>query len=260
MTEGVKSAVRVIELFEYFDRIQRESSVMEIARALQIPQSSTSALLRSLVQVGYLSQDAQRKSFVPTPKLTRLGSWVAPVITPDSAVVAMMNELGARTGETIILGGIIGDVVRYLHVVPATTAMRLHVGPDTTRPVVTSGIGRLLLSLLPPERVRLAVQRHNAARRGEPGRASLPMVLRDLATLRNQGFCVSINRVTPGAGVVAVPLPCRDGEPQLALGIGGLASTIERDRDRLVRLMRQAIAAHLGGGRVRAASGAGSAA
>src|SRR5437764_665549 len=203
MSDGVKSAVRVVELFEYFDRIQRESSVMEIARALKIPQSSTSALVRSLVQVGYLTHDRQRKTFVPTPRLTRLGSWVAPAITPDSEVIALMNELGERTGETIILGALAGEVVRYIHVVPATTAMRLHVGADTARPIVTSGVGRLLLSLLPPERVREIVQRHNASRRGEQGRVSLAVVMRDMATIRTQRFCVSINRITPGAGVVA---------------------------------------------------------
>jgi IclR family transcriptional regulator, acetate operon repressor len=249
MTEGVKSAVRVVELFEYFDRIQRDSSVMEIARALGIPQSSTSALLRSLVQVGYLAQDAQRRTFVPTARLTRLGSWVAPAITPDSDVIALMNELGARTGETIILGAITGDFVRYLHVVPATTAMRLHVGADTERPIVTSGIGRMLLAQLPPERVREIVQRHLASHRGEQGRVTLAGVMRDLATIRAQRYCISVNRITPGAGVIAVALPHTQAAPQLALGIGGLAASMERERDRLVRLMRQAIASHLGGAR-----------
>jgi IclR family acetate operon transcriptional repressor len=253
MTEGVKSAVRVVELFEFFDRIQRESSVMEIARALHIPQSSTSALLRSLVQVGYLSQDAQRKTFVPTYKLTRLGSWVAPAITPDSAVIALMNELGARTGETIILGALAADAVRYIHVVPATTAMRLHVGTDTERPIVTSGIGRMLLAQLPPERVREIVQRHVATHRGEQARITLAAVLRDLAAIRAQRHCISVNRITPGAGVVAVALPDRGAGAPLALGIGGLAGTMERERERLVRLMRYAIASHLGGGRHAAA-------
>lgn len=255
MAEGVKSAVRVVELFEYFDRIQRGSSVMEIARALDIPQSSTSALLRSLVQLGYLDQDAGRKSFVPTPRLTRLGSWVAPAITPASEVIALMNELGERTGETIILGAIAGDVVRYIHVVPATTAMRLHVGPDTARPIVASGLGRLLLSMLPTERIREIVQRHVAAHPRDPARPALPQVMRDLSRIRAQRYCISVNRITPGAGVVAVPLPVQEGGPQLALGIGGLAMTMERDRERLVRLMRQGIATHLGGRRAAAAQG-----
>ena len=49
----VKSAARVLAILEYFDDLQRPSTVTEIAEELTYPQSSTSALLRSLVSMGY---------------------------------------------------------------------------------------------------------------------------------------------------------------------------------------------------------------
>jgi len=45
----VKSAVRVLEVLKYFDSIQREASVTEVARALGYPVSSTSVLLPRVV-------------------------------------------------------------------------------------------------------------------------------------------------------------------------------------------------------------------
>ena len=61
MHPTVKSAARVFEVLEYFDRIRRAATVMEIARTLDYPQSSTSVLLRSMVELGYLEQDPARR-------------------------------------------------------------------------------------------------------------------------------------------------------------------------------------------------------
>ncbi len=61
---------------------------------------------------------------------------------PGGPVLSMMDELGAATGEAIILAIPSGITVRYVHVVPATKPMRLHVGPGDVRPMALSGIGR----------------------------------------------------------------------------------------------------------------------
>ncbi len=42
----VKSAGRVLQIFEFFDEVRREANVVEICATLGYPQSSTSALLR----------------------------------------------------------------------------------------------------------------------------------------------------------------------------------------------------------------------
>ena len=49
-----KIARRVIEVLEYFDDNHREATVMDIVRRYNRPQSSTSELLSSLVDLGLL--------------------------------------------------------------------------------------------------------------------------------------------------------------------------------------------------------------
>jgi len=79
MNSPVKSAARVLEVFECFDRVQRPASVTEIARVLGYPQSSTSELLRSLVAPGYLeSEPEDRRSCSPTARLPLPGAWLQP--------------------------------------------------------------------------------------------------------------------------------------------------------------------------------------
>lgn len=247
MARTVKSAVRVLEVLELFDRLQREASVGEIARELGYPISSTSMLLSNLLERGYLRHGADQRSYFPTPRVTVLGSWVEPLLHPNAEVMRMMADVGEATGETIILAAPTRDQAQYLHVVPATATMRMHVGPGTMRPLVASGLGRILLSTMPEEKVRQLVMRHNNGPLVEQeGRVSLAALQRELSAIRARGYSVVLRGVTPGAGLVGMLLPLELGGLPLAVGIGGWAREMRVRQDEYVQLLRAAVKRHLG--------------
>lgn len=246
MARTVKSAVRVLEVLELFDRLQREVSVSEVASELGYPVSSTSMLLANLLERGYLRHGADRRSYFPTPRVTVLGSWIEPLLQPQAEVMRMMAELGEATGETIILAAPVRDQAQYLYVVPATTTMRMHVGPGTMRPLVASGLGRILLSTMPDDRVRQLVMRHNDGPLApEAGRVSLAALSRELAGIRSRGHSVVLRGVTPGAGLVGMLLPLELSGLPLAVGIGGWAREMRTRQQEYVRLLRDAVDRHL---------------
>ena len=80
MKEGVlvtvKSAQRVLEVLEYFAATRDPATVAEVSRQLAFPQSSTSMLLSSLETLGYLTYDADDRTFRPTVRVMLLGSWI----------------------------------------------------------------------------------------------------------------------------------------------------------------------------------------
>lgn len=246
MARTVKSAVRVLEVLELFDRLQREASVGEIARELGYPISSTSMLLASLMERGYLRHGADQRSYFPTPRVTVLGSWVEPLLTPHAEVMRMMVELGEATGETIILAAPTRDQAQYLHVVPATTTMRMHVGPGTMRPLLACGLGRVLLSTMPEEKIRQLVMRHNGGPLApQEGRVSLAALQRELSGIRARGYAVVLRGVTPGAGLVGMVLPMDLGGLPLAIGIGGWAREMRARQQEYIDLLRDAVDRHL---------------
>jgi DNA-binding IclR family transcriptional regulator len=243
----VKSATRVLEVLEYFDRVHRAATVTEVARALKYPQSSTSVLIRSLVTLGYLEASPEDwRAYRPTARVTLLGAWIEPQLAAGGPVLQMMNELGEETGDLVILGMPQHGVVRYIHTVPATKPMRLHNAPGTIRPMATSGLGRLFMSTMDDERVREIVARHNASVEDPALQLTLAAVKRDLATIRAQGYAMSVDRVTPGAGVVAVLLAVSHGDAPLAVAIGGWSKSIKESCESYVQLMRKAIRRRLG--------------
>lgn len=70
----VKSAGRVLQIFEIFAQNKRAMRITEIAEKLEIPQSSASLLVKTLMQNGYLDYSARGRSVQPTMRLTLLGS------------------------------------------------------------------------------------------------------------------------------------------------------------------------------------------
>lgn len=242
---SVKSAVRVLEILEFFDRRRREATVKEIAQELDYPQSSTSVLLQTLTSLGYLHRGSSGRTFQPTLRVSVLGSWMAPTEAPSGEVLTMMQALGEMTGETIILSALANDVVRYVHVVPATGSMRLHVGPGTVRPLATSGAGRLFMSTMSEEQVRQIVVRHNSAQKEDASRLSMAAVRRDLAQIKSMRYSVSLDKITAGAGVVNILLPPGAMQSPHALAIGGLSRKIKDNCEWYVQIMRKATRRYL---------------
>ena len=242
----VKSARRVIQVLEYFDEMRSDASVMDVARALDMPQSSTTELLKCLSDLGYLAYDPRVRRYMPTHRVALLGSWIQAPYLGEGRVVQMMEELGEKTRETIILGEPSGQVVRYIYVVPSRQAMRLHVGPGTMRPIARSGLGKLFLTTYPPERVKDLLKRINADR--EPGERviSYAELESELEDIRTKGYHLFTDGVNVGAGLVGMLLPQTGGYPPLGIGIGGLAENIVRNAPEFIEAMRQSINRYFG--------------
>ncbi|WP_296579487.1 helix-turn-helix domain-containing protein [Phreatobacter sp.] len=131
----VKSAGRVLQILEFFDDVKREANVVEICRALGYPQSSTSVLLRSLVQLGYLAYTPKGRSYVPTSRVRVLGNWIDGNLFGEGKLIRLVNELNERTGHAIFLGVRNGLTIQYIHVVQARCESARNIDP------LSEGIG-----------------------------------------------------------------------------------------------------------------------
>lgn len=242
----VKSAGRVLQILEFFDDVQRPASVAEVSESLNYPQSSTSALLRSLVNLGYLNYDPHARTYISSTRVALLGNWLGPQYVAEGSVVQMMRELNEKTGDTVFLGVRNGLHVQYIHVVQAQSPARLHLTLGTVRPLARSGAGLAILSTMQDQDVIRLVNRINAEADSEIEKVKVRDVLETLAEVRSKGYALSANTITPGGATVVMPLPTRAGEPLLVIGIGGVTEVILHNLEGHVALMFDAINRYLG--------------
>ena len=243
----VKSAGRVLAILEYFDEIQRPANVVEIAQTLRLPQSSTSALLRSLATIGYLHFDRTARTYRPSCRVALLGNSVNGALFTDGSMQRCMEELQQETGNTILLAVRNGVFSQYIHVVQGAGPKRLHVPRGTLRPIGASGTGYAILGSMPDAEVRKIAHRINAEARlggGEVQPVDTDSLLQVLGEVRRLGYAYTSDLVTQGGASIAMPLPVTDGGQPLVIGMAGSSHAFQQHRDEYVAIMRQKTRAH----------------
>jgi DNA-binding IclR family transcriptional regulator len=244
---SVKSAGRVLRILEFFDEIQREARVAEIAERLSFPQSSTSILLNCLVDLGYMDYLPESRSFLPSPRVTLLGTWLDKGPVRNGSLIRMLEEISHKTGDTVIVAARNGIFSQYIHVLQARSVMRFHVPHGTRRLVVWSATGFALLTKCSDNEIRALCTRTNAeAPSGQP-RVDVNQVLENVRQTRRDGYFFSTGLVTPGAGSIAVPLPDSiDGRDRaLTVAVSGILDEIGRRKKEIVALLRDVATRYL---------------
>jgi DNA-binding IclR family transcriptional regulator len=248
----VKSAGRVLAILEYFDDLQRPSTVTEIAEELGYPQSSTSALMHSLVSVGYLNYDRRARTYVPSTRVALLGSWLNPRFVTEGPTIAMMRKLNELTGDAIVLAVRNGLHMQYIHVIQATNPARLHLTLGTVRPLVGSGTGYAALSTLPDSEVTRLVMRSND---GGLSQVDVRDFLKKIAVVRQKGYAFVYDNITRGGGIIAALLPEVGDQDPIVVGIGGVSEVMRAREHELASILKQELVRHAGADSARSGYG-----
>jgi DNA-binding IclR family transcriptional regulator len=239
---NVKSAERVLSVFEYFEDKRQPRTLSEISHDLGYPASSTLALLRSMQALGYLIYSFEDKTYFPSIRLAMLGGWLQEQLFRDGTISQMMDHLSSVTQETVLLGIQNGLQSQYIHVVQAPQLLRYHPPVGTLRPLLRSSIGRVLLSRQPRAVVVKVIKRINDSGVDSGRKYKVDDVLADLDKVRRDGFAFTANQITQGAAVLAYALPTRAGEQPMAIGLGGPALRLEAAIPQLVPMITRAVA------------------
>jgi DNA-binding IclR family transcriptional regulator len=233
----VKSAVRVLGILEFFDRIRGPACVGTVATGLGFPTSSTSALLRSLAAVGYLSYDAQARTYRPTERVPLLGNWVGRPFFQLGRVLSLVEGLAARTSLAVVLARRTGLRMQYVHVAEADgrAPPGLHIGAEL--PMQGCAVGQILLAEMGEDSRGRLLRRLNAEASADAV-VTPPMLLPQLAAVRASGFALATD---PVCTVLATRLPVEVGDPMF-IGLAGDAVALTARRPVLQALLQEELA------------------
>jgi DNA-binding IclR family transcriptional regulator len=243
----VKSAGRVLRVLEFFDEIQREARVSEVAEGLAFPQSSTSVLLKCMADLGYLDFEPETRTFLPSPRVSLLGSWLDKGPIRSGSLTRLLEDLSDQTGHTVILATRNGIYSQYIHVIQARRAMRFHVPPGSRRLVVWSATGFALLTGASEKEVRALCTRTNAEMPEGHDKVVFHRSYANIKQTTQDGFFFSKGLVTPGAGSIAAPLPSLvdQRDRRLVVALSGPLNEFSRREKHLVRLLIDTVARYL---------------
>ena len=258
-TTPVKSALRVFEILEHFKDIRKPMRLKDLARHLRYPVSSTAALMKTIVEQGYLHFDQNSRTYFPTPRLCELTNWIPVATFEQGPVLDAMHRLQRATHEMIVLGTPVGIDIKYVETLRSTQAIQLYNPPGTRRLLVQTGMGWLMLSRL-AESAALAIYRRTIALGKLAEREFVPAAFRArLDQMRRQDFAFTraSDYVRPtahwGGAMISMLIPVPANHRRLAIGIGGPVERLDTHSAEILAHLRSEVArlsefAEAGGG------------
>lgn len=215
-----KIARRVIEVLEYFDDDHREATVMDIVRRYNRPQSSTSELLSSLVELGLLHKDVYSRSYSLAPRAALLGTTGQGGPMRDGQLVRLVDRLVAQTGLSVGLFSVVGlnaQIIGWYRGPRNDTTSAAHVNGGMQEPLSDNAAGWLLLSTIAKSRRDGMLRRLNAEAKDQHKFTTTEMAQRIDSCLENGYVCAPAG-FGSDAEFLGVLLPSEDELHPLAVG------------------------------------------
>lgn len=238
----VKSAMRALEVMEYFHSMKQPRSMSEISTVLGYPQSSTTVLLKTLVSMGYLNFNRTERLYFPTLKVTDLGSWVPKKIFSSESILNVLQEIHEETGETVSITTKNDIYVQYNKIIQSIHALRYHVNESELRPLTQSSAGWMLMSTMNDKALDNTIRRANMITQKDGIRVDIKEMIERIHKIKEQGYSCAGNLPFKGAGTISVLTPITIHGQPVAIGIGGEVERIKQNFDRYLNLLKQGVA------------------
>ncbi len=234
----VKSADRVLDLFELLSRSSRGVSHSNIADRLGIPKSSLTPLLRNMVVRGYIAAGPDGRSYQLGPQLlqlVRIGR-----IASDLAkeATSCLQQATRDVGETSAFNQLHDDQLEVVATVTGRHRLTTHMKVGDVAPLYATSGGKAMLALMPEDYRNEYFKRVQMEASTKATIVKRKELEKQLEEIKKTGVAYSFEEWTPGIVGVGVAVPGPDGFP---IGAVNFAIPAARYNDQLGKTAERAL-------------------
>jgi DNA-binding IclR family transcriptional regulator len=205
MRESSQTLSRGLKLLDLIASGREGVAVRELAAAMTLPKSIVQRLLYSLEQEGYLARHPSQVGYRLTLKIWSLGCSAVRRIDVREAARASLEELAARTDETVKIGVLDGTDVVYVDSISSPQIVRAYLPVGGRAPAASVATGKAIVAFVPEARCH----------------ADAPAALtREFEQIRERGY--AINRGEWEADVAALAAPIFDAHGAAVASVGAI--------------------------------------
>ncbi|HOI39027.1 MAG TPA: IclR family transcriptional regulator, partial [Bacillota bacterium] len=183
-TKTVRSVERAFDILECFSFQQRELTLTEIARAVNLPVPTVHRLVGVLERRGWLKQDERTGLYSLGLHVLERGSVVLSGFTLREKAQQAMDALAADTSGTVLLGAIDDGELVYVDRRDSRAPLRVVSSVGQVRPINYGILGKLLLAYVPEEYVREALRAQPLVKRARLAITCEEEFMAELARIR----------------------------------------------------------------------------
>src|ERR1700759_580889 len=205
---GVQSIERAFDLLEMLAEAGGALGLSELATASGLPLPTVHRLMRTLVNRGYVRQEASRR-YTLGSRLIRLGEISSRML--GTSLRPFLAQLVRLTGETANLAMLEGDEVVYLAQVPSPHQMRMFTEPGRRVRTHATAVGKARLAQLPPAEARALLGTGEMTAFTPTTITDPALLMAHLEVIRKQGYAVDEGEQEIGVRCFAVAVPDAPG-------------------------------------------------
>lgn len=247
----VQSVARAVEIMETLASSRAPVGVVDLARRVGLPVSTTHRLLRALQQHGLVRRDARSGRHELGLKVVDLSARVLDNLDVRTVARPVLEQLQAETRETVHLAVLDQADVVYIDKLDSTRALRMYSRIGRRVPVYCTALGKALLAFSDEELVRTILGRIRLRRQTANTITSRAALHAELAEVRRRGYAVDNIEFEDGIRCVGAPVFDHAGRCAAAISLSVPAvhlplRRIEHDLGPLVRKAAIRVSRQLG--------------
>jgi DNA-binding IclR family transcriptional regulator len=248
----VKSLARVFEILELFSVKREPLTATQIGANLSLPLSSTFALLKSMMSLGYVIYNVDEKTYFPSTRVTDLGAWVPSSIYGSLPPWDLMETLRNELAESISLS-IQNDLsVQFVHTLRGPLPFNFNMELGYRCPLFGSAVGFAALSVKSDDEVAQYATRIATMDPEAGAKIDLDNVMQILAEVRRTGFAVVHDDYLEGLGAIAWSVPTDHPSRHFIMSISGPPERIRKNQIRIFRTIENSLRRFSGATRLKA--------
>lgn len=235
---SVKSAVRVLRIFELLSTHKEGLTIKQISTLLHFPQSSTSALMQTLVHENYITIQ-QRQLYILGPKLIPIGQAALESIDLLSLATPSLKQLQRAVRETVFMATLVNGELIYIAKMDSDRSIRTSAYLGAKNPLYCTGLGKVYLAFMEDterddyfESIVLEPITECTMTSKSDLRARLTMY-------RSQGYAIDNEEHEEGLVCFAAPIFGSVGSIEAAVSVAGPKERMIKHEHSIIRHLRE---------------------
>ncbi|WP_422124340.1 IclR family transcriptional regulator [Planococcus sp. X10-3] len=230
--QSVERSLRILDLFDEYDK---ELKLIEIAERMDLHKSTVHSLLKTLQKHHYIEQNSENGKYFLGMKLFERGHYVIQNLDLRALAREHLVKLSKETGRTVHLVIQDGKEGIYIDKVESSSATVLYSRIGRRVPIHSSGVGKALVAFKDPVELEKILDGYEYAKHTKNTLTDKETFLKELETIREQGFAIDDEENEPG--VFCVALPIRDYTGQVIAAISSSTTASHLSNTELERII-----------------------
>ena len=218
---GIQSLERAFAILEEIARRRDGIALADLSKAVGLHNSTTFHLVKTMTQLGYLSQLRDSKRYRIGAKLFTLAAGALDESTLLALATPVLEGLSAATGEAGHFAIRSGHEIIVIARTAGAGMLQLADRTGSTRPAHATALGKMLLAALSDAEVRRLLAETHLRRFTAKTLVEPAAILREVGEARRKGVAYDDGEFDAEVRCVAVPVYDFAGRVAGALGISG---------------------------------------